>query len=56
MPHFHSTPFNNTKKYQQFRAWLESVGATIKKLPDGAFLAAKLRTTGTSTQLVVIHK
>ncbi|HAG84759.1 MAG TPA: SAM-dependent methyltransferase [Cyanobacteria bacterium UBA12227] len=43
-----------SKKYRQFRDWLESVDATTYQLPDGVFLKSRIRTTGVKTQLLIL--
>ena len=48
-----SFEFRSNKKSADFRAWLESVGATVESLPDDAFKASG---TSVSTRLVTIHK
>ena len=43
-----------SKKYRQFRDWLESLDATTYQLPDGVFLKSRIRTTGVKTQLLIL--
>ncbi|MEN2425982.1 PLxRFG domain-containing protein [Chromobacterium vaccinii] len=49
--------FGQDKKAQAFREWLEQVGGTSEKLPDGAFKDPSLPvTTGASARMVVVDK
>ena len=43
------------KKATEFREWLDKIGGTSEKLPDGAFKQAE-RSTGVNTRLVTIDK
>lgn len=45
----------NQKKAEEFRAWLDDVGAEIRELPDGAFKKAK-RSTGVKVFMIIIDK
>ncbi|HPT88716.1 MAG TPA: hypothetical protein PL004_12815, partial [Bacillota bacterium] len=47
--------FRNDKKAKEFREWLESVGGSSEKLPEGSFKSSE-RPTGVATRLVVIEK
>ncbi|MBO9599845.1 MAG: methyltransferase [Cohnella sp.] len=47
--------FRGDKNAAAFREWLESVGGTSEKLPEGAFKSSE-RPTGVATRLVVIDK
>ena len=47
--------FRMDKESVAFRDWLESVGGTNEKLPNGSFLDSE-RSTGVATRLVVINK
>lgn len=47
--------FNSNKKSSDFRDWLENVGGTSEKLPEGAFKNSE-RSTNVSTRIVVIVK
>lgn len=47
--------FRMDKESVSFRDWLESVGGTNEKLPNGSFLDSE-RSTGVATRLVVISK
>ncbi|HYE12246.1 MAG TPA: LPD38 domain-containing protein [Patescibacteria group bacterium] len=47
--------FANDKESIAFREWLESVGGTSEKLPEGSFKESD-RSTGVNTRLVVIDK
>jgi hypothetical protein len=49
------TFFRSDAKARAFRDWLESVGGTDEKLPEGSFKSA-FRPTGVNTRLVVIEK
>jgi len=49
--------FGQDKKAQEFRDWLEQVGATDEKLPDGSFMDPSLPVnTSTNARMVVIDK
>lgn len=49
--------FGQDKKAQDFRDWLESVGGTSEKLPEGSFMDPSLPVnTGVSARMVVIDK
>lgn len=49
--------FGSDKKAVAFREWLESVGGTSEKLPEGTFNDKSLPvTTGVNTRMVVIDK
>lgn len=49
--------FGTDKKAQAFREWLESVGGTEEKLPEGSFNDPTLPvTTGVNARMVVIDK
>lgn len=49
--------FGQDKKAQEFRAWLEEVGATDEKLEEGTFMDASLPVnTGVNARMVVIDK
>jgi len=50
-----STFFRDDKKAAIFRAWLDEVGGTDEKLPEGAFFSSD-RPTGVSARVVVIDK
>ena len=48
---------NQSKKAQEFRAWLEQVGGTEEKLPEGSFNDPSLPVnTGANARMVVIDK
>lgn len=47
--------FRSDKKGQAFRDWLEEVGGTSEKLPEGSFKSSE-RPTGVATRMVVIDK
>lgn len=47
--------FRSDSKSEEFRNWLEEVGGTNEKLPDGSFLASE-NSTAVNTRLVVIDK
>lgn len=47
--------FRSDAKARGFREWLEELGATATKLPEGSFKSA-FRPTGVATRLVVIDK
>ncbi len=47
--------FRNDKKATAFRDWLDDMGGTAEKLPEGAFKSSE-RPTGVATRLVVIDK
>jgi predicted RNA methylase len=47
--------FRKERVAEEFRAWLETVHASIERLPDRSFLNSE-RSTGTATRLVVIDK
>lgn len=47
--------FESDKKSVNFRDWLESVGGTSEKLPEGSFKESD-RSTGVNTRIVVINK
>lgn len=47
--------FRSDAKATTFRAWLEEVGGTSEKLPDGTFKDSD-RPTGVATRLVIIDK
>ena len=51
-------PFGgSSKKDQEFRDWIEEVGADVEDLPDGTFSGDDaFRKTGVSTRMVVIEK
>jgi hypothetical protein len=49
--------FGSDRKAEDFRDWLESVGGTDEKLPDGSFRDPSLPvTTGANARMVVIDK
>ena len=49
--------FGQDKKAQDFREWLESVGGTSEKLPEGSFMDPSLPVnTGVNARMVVIDK
>lgn len=49
--------FGNDKKAQAFRDWLDSVDATVEKLPEGTFLDPSLPVnTGVNARMVVIDR
>lgn len=49
--------FGQDKKATEFREWLDSVGGTSEKLPDGSFLDPSLPVnTGVNARMVVIEK
>lgn len=49
--------FGQDQKAQDFRAWLESVGGTSEKLPDGSFMDPSLPVnTGVNARMVVIDR
>lgn len=49
--------FGQDKKAQEFREWLDSVGGTSEKLPDGSFQDTSLPVnTGVNARMVVIEK
>jgi len=49
--------FRDTQSARDFRAWLDQVGGTNEKLPEGTFLDPSLPvTTGASARMVVIEK
>lgn len=49
--------FGQDKKATEFREWLDSVGGTSEKLPDGSFLDPSLPVnTGANARMVVIEK
>jgi len=49
--------FGQDKRAAEFREWLESVGGTSEKLPDGSFLDPSLPVnTGVNARMVVIEK
>jgi diguanylate cyclase (GGDEF)-like protein len=49
--------FGQDKKAQAFRAWLDEVGGTSEKLPEGSFLDPSLPVnTGVNARMVVIDK
>lgn len=49
--------FGQDKKAQDFREWLEAVGGTSEKLPEGSFMDPSLPVnTGVSARMVVIEK
>jgi predicted RNA methylase len=51
------TFFRETQIERGFRDWLESVGGTSEKLPEGSFTGKDaFRQTGTATRIVEIHK
>lgn len=45
--------FRSDRKAVAFREWLESVGGTSEKLPDGSFLSSG---TGVATRIVIIER
>ncbi|MBQ7901103.1 MAG: methyltransferase [Clostridia bacterium] len=47
--------FRTDKKSTDFREWLDEVGGTSEKLPEGSFKNSE-RSTGVNTRLVVIDK
>jgi hypothetical protein len=47
--------FRGDKKATSFREWLDTVGGTSEKLPEGSFKDSD-RSTGVATRLVVIEK
>jgi len=47
--------FANDKKSVEFREWLDGLGGTSEKLPEGSFKESD-RSTGVNTRLVVIDK
>lgn len=47
--------FRGDKKGVAFREWLDEVGGTSEKLPDGSFKSSE-RQTGVATRMVVIDK
>ncbi|WP_260675334.1 PLxRFG domain-containing protein [Comamonas aquatica] len=49
--------FQSNKRAEGFRVWLESVGGTTEKLPDGSFMDPSLPVnTGVAARMVVIDK
>ena len=49
--------FQSNKRAEAFRDWLDTLGATNEKLPDGSFMNASLPVnTGVSARMVVIEK
>lgn len=49
--------FGQDKKAQEFREWLDSVGGTSEKLPEGSFMDSDLPvTTAANARMVVIDK
>lgn len=49
--------FGQDKKAQDFREWLEAVGGTSEKLPEGSFMDPSLPVnTGVNARMVVIDK
>ena len=49
--------FRSDKKAEQFRAWLEELGAEVEELPEDAFKGVEaFRQTGVRTKLVSISK
>lgn len=49
--------FNQSKRATEFREWLESVGGTDEKLPDGTFNDPSLPVnTGANARMVVVDK
>ncbi|AVS68124.1 hypothetical protein C8245_22875 [Paracidovorax avenae] len=49
--------FQSNKRAAAFREWLDTLGATNEKLPDGAFMDSSLPVnTGVSARMVVIDK
>jgi len=49
--------FQSNKRATEFREWLEEVGGTEEKLPDGAFTDPSLPvTTGVAARMVVIER
>jgi len=49
--------FQSNKRAEGFREWLESVGGTTEKLPDGSFMDPSLPVnTGVAARMVVIDK
>lgn len=49
--------FNSNKRAEAFRDWLESVGGTSEKLPEGSFMDPSLPVnTAASARMVVIEK
>lgn len=47
--------YRSDNKATEFRAWLDEVGGTSEKLPEGSFKNSE-RSTGVNTRLVVIDK
>lgn len=47
--------FRSMKKDTEFREWLDEVGGTSEKLPEGSFKSGE-RPTGVATRMVVIEK
>ena len=47
--------FREDKQSKEFRKWLDDVGGTSEKLPEGSFKSAE-RPTGVNTRMVVIEK
>lgn len=49
--------FGKDKKADEFREWLDTLGGTSEKLPDGSFMDPSLPvTTGVNARMVVIDK
>ncbi len=49
--------FHSNKQAESFREWLETLGATSEKLPEGSFMDPSLPVnTGVSARMVVIDK
>lgn len=49
--------FRQDKKSQEFRDWLDALGGTSEKLPEGSFAGKdSFRQTGVNTRLVVVTK
>lgn len=49
--------FGSDKKAQEFRDWLDSVGGTSEKLPEGSFMDTSLPvTTSVNARMVVLDK
>lgn len=49
--------FGNDQKAQDFRDWLDSLGGTSEKLPEGSFMDPSLPvTTGVNARMVIIDK
>ena len=51
-----SFTFVQDEKAVSFRDWLQSVKASVEKLPDGYFFKDSERSTGVKTYVVVVDK